>query len=81
MTHSRNKQIVGQRLSISAMNVAYGDANYPSNGPLVKSLSLDDAGLHLEYDREISYDQAETSGFYYCCLPFDQCDDRWVTHH
>ena len=73
---SRNKQIVGERLVTTGLSVAYRDPAYPSHGPVVKALSRDAAGLHLEYDREISYDQEEISGFYFCCLPFDRCDDR-----
>merc|ERR550519_1692213 len=53
--HPRNKQIVGERLVTTGLSVAYGDPEYPTHGPVVKTLSRDAAGsLHLEYDREIS---------------------------
>ena len=38
--HPRNKQLAAKRLATAAMNVAYGDANYPSNGPFPTSIEF-----------------------------------------
>ena len=81
--HPRYKQIVGKRLSIAGMNVAYGNATFRTNGPFVTSLDLiSGTTVSLTYNQQITYDQAEISGFYYCCKDdFDYCDivpRNWV---
>ena len=82
--HPRYKQIVGQRLAIAGMNVVYCDKNYPTNGPMVTKADLIEGPiLSLVYDQEISYNNEEKSGFYYCCwLDFNECNrgsnGHWV---
>ena len=70
---SRNKQIVGERLFYSGMNVAYGDTSFPSNGPVPILSDVHRDSLRLVYDQAITYDQTEISGFYYCCDNFVDC--------
>ena len=81
--HPRYKQIVGQRLTIAGMNVAYGNSSFPTNGPHPSDLNLGQGPtISLEYNQKIRYNQTEISGFYFCCLDdFDQCDHfarNWV---
>ena len=61
------------------MNVAYGDVNYPSNGPLPVHVDVctDSATtyINITYDKQISYNNTEISGFYYCCQGSD-CDSN-----
>ena len=73
--HPRYKQIVGERLAISGGNVAY-NLNTPTNGPFPNSVSLkDDHLVEVIYDQTFTYNNNETSGFWYCCYEFDRCND------
>ena len=74
--HPHYKQIVGQRLATAGMNVVYNDKSFPTNGPMVeKSEVLEGPILSLVYDQEITYNNEEISGFYYCCmLDYNDCD-------
>ena len=81
--HPRYKQIIGQRLAIAGMNVAYGNSSFPTNGPHPADLYVGPGpSILLEYDQKIKYNQSEISGFYFCCLDnFDRCDHfsrNWV---
>jgi sialate O-acetylesterase len=81
--HPRYKQIVGQRLAIAGMNVAYGNSSFPANGPHPKELNvIGGPTVSLKYNQKITYNQTEISGFYYCCLDeFEHCDmlaKNWV---
>ena len=72
--HSRYKQIVGERLSISGGNVAYHLTAQPTNGPFPESISVNNNYLvTINYDQTFSYSNAETSGFYICCSHLDEC--------
>ncbi len=42
--HPRNKQLAAKRLATAAMNVAYGNVNYPSNGPIPINIEFTDDG-------------------------------------
>ena len=68
--HTRYKQIVGERLAVAGMYVAYGiwDQNYRAHGPLPESVVLDSENhiATLYYLEEIVYDDTEISGFYIC---------------
>jgi len=74
--HPRYKQVVGERLSVSGMNVVYNDKSYPANGPLVAQMEVTSGPvLQLKYDQDISYTNEEISGFFYCCtFDFEECD-------
>merc|ERR1712020_814586 len=75
--HPHYKQIVGERLSVAAMNVAYGDSTFPSNGPEVLEASVIEGPiLSLKYNEPITYDNTEISGFYYCCIDYERCDSN-----
>merc|ERR1712179_500327 len=58
------------------MNVVYNDKLYPANGPLISGVEvLSGPVLSLTYDQDISYNNEEISGFFYCCtFDFDECD-------
>ena len=72
--HPRNKQIVGERLSISGGNVAYGLTAQPTNGPFPDSITVNNNDLvQINYDQQFTYNNAETSGFYICCSELDEC--------
>jgi len=74
--HPHYKQVVGQRLSTAGMNVVYGDESFPTTGPMVESSEvLEGPILSLTYDQEITYNNDEISGFYYCCMSdYNECD-------
>ena len=79
--HPRNKQIVGERLSIAGGNIAYGLTDNPTNGPF-PTVSSDGSALSLAYPSGpgITYDNTEISGFYVCCEEYSTCDyanGRW----
>jgi len=70
--HPRYKQIVGERLSISGGNVAYG-LSTPTNGPFPVTVTVVNNIADITYDQEFTYNNNEISGFYICCLEFDEC--------
>jgi len=73
--HPRYKQIVGERLATVGMNIVYGDQSFPVNGPMISGTDvLSGPVLSLTYDQEITYNNNEISGFYYCCTEYDECD-------
>ena len=77
--HPRNKQIIGERLSITGGLVAYG-LEGPLQGPVpdyVLTNSLEFI-VEFEYDYDISYNNEETSGFWVCCSEFDECNNAWL---
>ena len=75
--HPRYKQIVGERLSISGGNIAYGMST-PTNGPFPNSVTQNDNLIvTVTYDQAFTYSNDETSGFWYCCDEFDECNEVW----
>ena len=75
--HPRYKTIVGERLSISGGNIAYGMST-PTNGPFPNSVILNDNIIaEVTYDQAFTYSNYETSGFWYCCYEFDECSEQW----
>jgi len=42
--HPRNKQLASKRLSIAAMNVAYGQTEFSTNGPFPTNVEIKDDG-------------------------------------
>merc|ERR1712186_170376 len=72
--HSRYKQIVGERLSISGGNIAYG-MDTPTNGPFPESFTQVDDQVEIVYDQPFTYNNKETSGFWICCQEFDDCNE------
>ena len=85
--HSRYKQIVGERLAVAGMFVAYGIQNqgYRPFGPLPDSVQLDvdNQIATVHYLEEIVYDNTEISGFYVCEDDPVSCDSgsslaNWV---
>ena len=71
--YPRYKQIVGERLSISGGNVAYGLSELPTNGPFPLSVTVVNDVADITYDQEFTYNNNEISGFYICCLKFNEC--------
>merc|ERR1712047_72943 len=86
--HPRYKQIVGERLAIAGMDVAYGTPLIPlPYGPIPTEVYLnpiDNRYIRVMYDNQIIvYNNTETSGFYICKDTPANCDstnrlDRWV---
>ena len=86
-------QIIGSRLAISALNMAYGLKHYPLNGPFPMHISLihlPDGGFTttITYDCPLNYapelNHVMDSGFYACIgrrvdEDYDQCDVIWDT--
>ena len=74
--HSRYKQIIGERLSISGGNIAYG-FDTPTNGPFPESFTqIDGNQVEILYDQPFTYNNLETSGFWICCQEFDACNNQ-----
>jgi len=67
--HPRYKQVVGHRLAVAGMNVAYGVKEFPSQGPVASSVNIqEDSGVfRLSYDQEFVYSDTELTGFFMCC--------------
>merc|ERR1712039_496226 len=86
--HPRYKQIVGERLAIAGMDVAYGTPLIPlPYGPIPSSVEVSANSANqviiVTYDDVIVYDNTEISGFYICKDTPVNCDstnrlDRWV---
>ena len=82
--HPRYKKVVAERLSFSGLNIAYGKDEFPTNGPFIKSVSLkaelqNEGLVTITYDQDITYDDTEISGFYYCCTEYDLCEnENWM---
>ena len=68
--HTRYRQVVGERLAVAGMYVAYGkeDQAYKPYGPfpIHVSLDLDLQRITVTYDQDIVFDSTEISGFYIC---------------
>ena len=64
---------MGERLSISGGNVAYGLSELPTNGPFPETITVVNDVADITYDQEFTYNDNEISGFYICCLEFDEC--------
>jgi len=84
--HPRYKQIVGERLAVAGMSVAYKyNEPYAPYGPFPSSFKIEvgDAIL-INYDSPIVYNEnAEISGFYVCTDTAEACDSgltvsNWV---
>ena len=84
--HPRYKQIIAERLSIAGMNVAYGyEAPYAPYGPipLLTDFQIADMQMVITYDKPITYNNSEISGFYVCTAMAEDCDagasvDTWL---
>merc|ERR1711899_50151 len=86
--HPRYKQIVGERLAIAGMDVAYGTPLIPlPYGPIPSSVKVTANSANqviiVTYDDVIVYDNTEISGFYICQDTPINCDstnrlDGWV---
>merc|ERR1711899_245251 len=85
--HPRYKQIVGERLAVAGIYVAYGmqEEPYRPYGPLPVSVDLDRVNMliRVSYEDDIVYDNTEISGFYFCEDSPLNCDDtnsvsRWT---
>ena len=84
-------QIVGERLAIAGLNVAYGMAEYPQFGPFLNGIyHVEDLGdsvaIGIFYGPNLKYNPVDNSGFYYCAVDYQTCDDienGWslVSHH
>ena len=44
-------------------------------------LSSDGRSLELDYDQRVTYGSNQLSGFYYCCLPDEQCREAETGEH
>ena len=83
--HTRYKQIVGERLALAGLHVAYGESAFRPYGPLPAEVTLQEEKqqITVRYDYSIVFDNTEISGFYACNLEPWRCDDmtsltRWV---
>jgi sialate O-acetylesterase len=47
--HPDNKKVVGERLALAALNVAYGEKNIEHSGPLFKSATVDGSKMVIEF--------------------------------
>ena len=65
--HPRYKQIIGERLAFTGLNVAYGLEEFPKSGPKVTDISSTDGGVVVSYDKGIIFNNSELSGFFLCC--------------
>lgn len=74
MTSLRYKQIIGERLSYAAANIAYNMTEYPINGPFIENLNFLQNHYELIFDQPFTYNNAEISGFYVCCNSTAICD-------
>jgi len=70
--HPRYKQIVAERLAIAGLNTAY-DLNFPTNGPFPLSISMNGNEILITYDKDLTFNNNEFSGFYHC-LSNAECD-------
>ena len=61
---------------MAGLHVAYGRAEMPTNGPFPSDFTVeeepggggaDELVVVIEYDTELTYDNDEISGYYYCC--------------
>jgi len=74
--HPRFKQVVGQRLAVAGMSVAYGVQELPNQGPVATSVTkLEPLAYRLTYDQDFIYDDSELTGFFVCCGLPDLCRD------
>ena len=79
--HPRNKQLVSGRLAAAGLNVAYGMADYPTNGPFPEAWNFaqleNEIQVDILYDQEFAWNPIESEGFYYCCLEtVDACNHK-----
>ena len=78
--HPGFKQIVGERLAVAGMFVAYGNnleaGPYRPYGPLPAVVDIDSAEqvVTVTYGDDIVYDNTEISGFYLCHDDPESCD-------
>ena len=86
IAHLNFCQIVGERLAIAGLNIAYGMTDLPTNGPFFTNIDIEtmpdgNFSITIDYDQSFEYDSSETNGFYVCC-DYDmlECDEhcgRW----
>ena len=94
--HPRNKQVSSERLAIAALNVAYGQSQFPSEGPFPSEWTFkrngenDGIDVKIDYDVEFEWAPIESEGFYVCCNQptYELCkiNNNWekvgfVVHH
>ena len=82
--HPRNKQLASQRLAYAGLNVAYGQTDFPTNGPFpeVVDFALLSGGFQVDVlmDQDFLWNPTESEGFYYCCSEeFSLCFDTQET--
>ena len=70
--HPKNKQLPSKRLAISALNVVYGQKEYPTNGPFpefwdISQISEDLLAVDIFYGQHFTWNVLESEGFYVCC--------------
>lgn len=66
--HPRYKQVVAERLAVAGLNVAYGMSQFPASGPTAPQPRLvDTSQVQFEFDRPVTFDSSELTGFYSCC--------------
>ena len=77
--HPRNKQIIGERLSMTGGLVAYG-LEGPLEGPIPVGVTPNNQEFTVEFatNVDITYNNEETSGFWVCCNELDQCNNFWL---
>ena len=83
--HPRNKKLVTQRLTTAALNIAYGQTEYPTNGPFPQSVDFflgpNENTAIISFDQPIDFSVKEFGGFYVCCeADYNNCDpyNAWV---
>jgi len=75
--HPRYKQIVGERLAVAGLSVAYGLDSFPTQGPIANTMTVDESGTYeLIYDQPFTYDVTELTGFFYCCGMAGVCKNQ-----
>ena len=81
--HPRYKAVVGERLAVAGLAVAYGAEGVPSQGPVVTEATrvrtagclplhnsfpqLSSGDYRLTYDQAFTYNDSELTGFFSCC--------------
>ena len=69
--HPRNKQLPSQRLAYAGLNVAYGQDQFPTNGPFPQTVDFEatENGIQcsIVLDQAFNWNPTESGGFYYCC--------------
>ncbi len=79
--HPRNKQLPSKRLAYAGLNVAYGQDQFPANGPFPQTIDFEatENGIQcsIVYDKAFTWNPIESEGFYYCCeASVDLCNNK-----